>query len=36
MGTISYQASYGSWSGTVNLNYSAAYDRKKNQTTVSS
>ena len=34
MGTISYQASYGSWSGTVNLNYSAAYDRKKNQTTV--
>lgn len=34
MATISYQAQSGTWSGTFNLNYSAVYDRAKNQTTI--
>lgn len=34
MATLSYQAISGTWSGTVNLNYSATYDRDKNQTTI--
>lgn len=34
MGTISYQAKSGTWSGDVILNYTAQYDREKNQTRI--
>ena len=34
MGTLSYPVIYGDWSGTINLNYTTAYDPKKNQTTI--
>lgn len=34
MGTISYQAKSGTWSGDIILNYTAQYDREKNQTKI--
>lgn len=34
MGTLSYPVTYGDWSGTINLNYTTAYDPEKNQTTI--
>ena len=34
MGTISYQAKSGTWSGDIILNYTAQYDRENNQTRI--
>ena len=34
MATLSYQVSYGDWSGTINLNYTAEYDRENNRTKI--
>lgn len=34
MATLSYQVSYGDWSGTINLNYTAVYDRENNRTKI--
>ena len=34
MGTISYQAKSGTWSGDIILNYTTQYDREKNQTKI--
>lgn len=34
MATLSYQVTYGDWSGTINLNYTAEYDRENNRTKI--
>ena len=34
MATLSYPITYGDWSGTINLNYTAEYDRANNRTKI--
>lgn len=34
MATLSYPITYGDWSGTINLNYTAEYDRENNRTKI--
>ena len=34
MATLSYQVTYGDWSGIINLNYTAEYDRANNRTKI--
>lgn len=34
MATLSYPITYGDWSGTINLNYTAVYDRENNRTKI--
>lgn len=34
MATLSYPITYGDWSGTINLNYTAEYDRKNDRTKI--
>ena len=34
MATLSYPVTYGDWSGTINLNYTAEYDRENNRTKI--
>ena len=34
MATLSYPITFGDWSGTINLNYTAEYDLENNRTKI--